>query len=644
MRRFSPLIILYLSFTFLAHPVSAQTTYNLRIEGSTQTYFNGQVETTDCVITDSAGTPHQLTNSAACGVVEAAAKNNFDYTFQDYGFGLFLTKIGTDDTPADFSKSWGFWLNDDSASSGLSGYAPAANDNILLAYSGYPGVPLRITVPADAKIGEKISVKIEKRTGTTDADWVWHGTWEPATGATLHINNLALVIPEQGIMTITLPEANNDLWADGDGFIRSAHLAFGNLSPTPSPTATPTPSATPAAATPLPTPTPAPETIDRMAAAKKALNFLRDKQSNDGSIEGITTTLWSAMAFGASEDRAETIKNGNASLLSSFLNTKPESATDIERLILALRAAGQNPRNYQGTDFVLLLKTKYHDNQFGETVLLNDDIFGILALLAADEPKNSDFLRDSVGALLKKQNSNGVWENLDLTAAAIQALKRYQQIGSGINVENNLARAKDYLKDHQDGSGGFGENSATTSWCIQAIVALGEDPSDWNNTDNNNPISALLSYQNTNGGFGWKNRDDVSAFMTAYAVPALLYAPLPITKLSMPNIEPAKVALISTSSPVPAASPKITHAITTPTATAATNFPNPSARRKNTGQVAGVEIIATPTPSSTLAPAPIQPAQKATENKSVFIFGLSFTNIGIGIFLTRLISKIRLIV
>lgn len=647
-RHFFPLSILYLSFiAFLAFPANAQTTFNLRIEGSTKTYFDGPVSIGGCTILDSKGKEHVYAKSAACGVVEATNKNHFEYTFQDYGFGLFLTKIGSDDTPADFSKSWGFWLNDDSASMGLDSYSPNANDNILLAYSSYPGVPLRVTLPSGTKVDEPATIKIEKRTGTTDADYVWHGAWEPAVGATLHINKLSLGVPDNGNLTITLSDTSNDLWADGAGFIRSTHTIISDASAeaSPTPTATPSQTATPVSSPdPTPTATPVPETIDRIAVAKKALAFLRDHQGIDGSIDGITTSIWSTIAFGANEDRGETIKKDGASLLSSLLKTKPESATDIERLILALRATGQNPRNYQGEDYVRLLKTKYHDNQFGEIALLNDDIFGILALLATDEPVNGNHLHDSVTALLKKQNSNGGWENTDLTAATIQALKRYKQNSDDVNVDNNLDRAKSYLKDRQDSNGGFGENSATTAWGIQAIVALGEDPLDWNKS-NKNPITALVSYQNSNGGFGWKSKDDVSAFMTAYAIPALLYTPLPVTKLRVMTSSATTPTPSSSPTASPTPSPRVQILNTTNNILSTNNNSLvPTAKRKNiiaTGSVAGAEIVTTPTP--TLIPVLVQTPPNQSKNSGLFVFGLSLANVGIGAALISLLSKIRTI-
>jgi len=643
MRRIFLLIIIYLfSIAFFAPHVSAQTTFHLRIEGSAQTYFDDQVSVDACAITDSTGNEHTYTNSAACGIVEAARIKNFTYTFQDFGFGLMLTRIGTDTNAADFSKSWIFWLNDAPASTGLDSYTPNTNDEILLAYTNYPGIPLKIDLPADAQVGQPITLNVKKRTGTTDTDWNWHGTWEPANGATLHLNGLSLLVPETGRLTLILTDVMNNLWANGDNFIRSSHLTISDNSPTPTPTPSPTPTPTPQA-TPTPNTTPA---IDRIAAAKRALAYLRDRQDSDGTIGGSSVSAWSTIAFGANEDKSETIKKGNVSLLSAFTKTQPESATDIERLILALRATGQSPRNYQGTDYVKQLKNKYYDNQFGETTLINDDIFGILALLAADEPRNSIYLHDSVTTLLKKQNNVGAWENLDLTAATIQALKRYQQLGGDINIKNNIEHAKDYLKNHQDNIGGFGENSATTAWGIQAIVALGEDPLDWNITSNN-PITALISYQNSDGGFGWKNNIDVSTFMTAYAIPALLYTPLPVTKLQIETVNQIVVLPSPTPAATPTTSPKITHSTSNNNSSTPTKQPLQPTHGNNSaliGTVAGVEVIPSPAPNITIAMAPTTPPTKPSENNTVFMLSLGFTNIGIGVATTRLISKLHVLI
>jgi hypothetical protein len=649
-----------LSIAFITFPISClfaqaeentSAQINLRIEGSGKTYFDGKISAGDCVITDSAGNEHKYTHSAACGVVEAAKISDFDYSFKDFGFGLFLTRIGTDDTPSDFSKSWSFWLNDDSASVGLDTYSPNTNDSILLAYSEYPSIPLRVTLPKEIKSDQQFTIKVEKRGGSTDENYVWHGTWEPASGATLHINNLSLDVPTNGELMATLSNEKTIIWADGNDFIRSPKsiIDLTETSPSPTPSTTPSPTPTPiptSTAIPAPSPSPSPypffSTEERAEKAKLALNFLRNLQKEDGSIDGSTVTIWGAIAFGANEDRAESIKNnGNHSLLDALATNKPESATDLERLIIALRATGQNPRSFNGIDYIQLLKNKFNNNQFGEETLVNDDIFGILAMLSAGESANSNILHNSVDALIKKQNSNGLWENVDLTSAAIQTLMAYKRSDGNINVDDYLAKARTALKNNQDKIGGFGENSATTAWSIQAIISLGEDPSDWKLSNGNNPWTALLSYQNSNGGFGWKTNEDVSGFMTTYAILALLSSPWPITKLKIQNYSTIDNTVL-TAEPSPTHLPSTINKKTITLVAqkkTETNYPK-------TGSIAGAEVSPTSPPAIISNPetnfSPVETSAKNNTKNLVLELGLA--NIGIGVATARIISKIRLFV
>src|SRR3990167_7065703 len=62
------------------------------------------------------------------------------------------------------------------------------------------------------------------------------------------------------------------------------------------------------------------------------------------------------------------------------------TAIDLEAPILALTAAGKNPYTYPETDLIAALKAFYFEGQLGEKDMLNDDIFGILALVSAGVP------------------------------------------------------------------------------------------------------------------------------------------------------------------------------------------------------------------------------------------------------------------
>lgn len=531
---------------------TASTSVHLRVEGSTTTLFDGTVSVTDCSVTDTTGVEHALSSVALCALVDAGAQEGFDIEVQDFGFGLFLKRIGSDDTPADFSQSWAFWVNDDPASIGADTYAVSPDDELLLAFTSFPGIPLRVSGPAEAAVDELVSFTVEKRVGEYDDSFVWHGRWEPAEGAVLHIGDSDHAVPADGIVQTSLSSAGEVLVsADGAGFIRSSVESLAVLAPSPSvsptPSPTPTPSVTP---TPTPSPTPSPtptphvagiSTEDRSAKAGTALSYLRGQQGNDGSIDGSIVTAWSVIAFGADGQRAADIRNGTNSLLDALASASLHSATDIERQILAVQAAGANPRSFAGQDLVSLLKQKGSGEQIGEEALINDDIFGILALLAAGEQPGASPISQAVSTILARQEFDGSWDSIDMTAAAIQALREYARRGGSIGVSDAVSDARSYVRAHQDQYGGFGENSATTAWAIQAIVALGEDPSDWKTSSGKTPWTALAEYQTSSGGFAWRHGDSASPFMTAYAVPALLGDPLPITVLSL---QEAPIAVI----------------------------------------------------------------------------------------------------
>jgi hypothetical protein len=636
------------------------TSVALRIEGSATTLFDGTVTVTDCTVTDTDGVSHALSNVAACALTEAAAVQNFTVEFQNFGFGLFLKRLGADDTPTDFSRSWGFWLNDDPASTGVDTAEVAANDRILLAFSPYPGVPLRVTAPATPTPGSDAEFIVEKRAGEYDANFVWSGRWEPAAGATLHADETALPVPVSGKVTITLPNTDTlTVSADGEGFIRSARAVLALTAFTPSPAPTPSPTATPSpvvspAPTPSPTPTPTPSPSPTAASistarntdASAALSFLRSRQGVNGHIDGDIVTAWSALAFGAHGERARAVRSQDgATLLDALAGTALSSATDLERQILAVRASGADPATFGKQNLLTRLKEKFHDGQIGETSLLNDDIFGVLALLAGGESSDSPEIRETVRTMLSRQGSDGSWDNLDITAAAIQALVSYKSRGGTIPVADALSRARMFLYDHRDAFGGFGENSATTSWGLQAIVALSENPEEWQTASGGTPWTALRRYQNSSGGFGWKSDADVSSFMTAYAVPALLGRPWPVTLLSIEELALEATALAATPSPSPAAT-RVTGA---PTASASSSpRENQLAAADGTtqesgtsaaGSVAGAETASrgdrTPQPRVTL-PVPVS----ATDRQFALTL-FSISNMGIGVSVARLLAKIR---
>lgn len=221
-------------------------------------------------------------------------------------------------------------------------------------------------------------------------------------------------------------------------------------------------------------------------------------------------------------------------------------ATDYEKTILALTAAGKDPRTFGNIDFVAKLKSFYQSNQIGSLELLNDDFWGILALVSAGESISGQIIQDSKNFILANQNSDGGFSytlsgqsDTNDTAAAIMAL-----LEAGVKSDNPvILKAIDYLKLSQNDDGGFPylpgseSDSGSDSWVISAIYKLGQNPRDWLK-NNNNPIDHLKSLQRSDGSFKWISSEDKGyPILTAYAVIALTENYYPINRLHHLRIE-----------------------------------------------------------------------------------------------------------
>lgn len=360
-----------------------------------------------------------------------------------------------------------------------------------------------------------------------------------------------------------------------------------------------------------------------------ALNFLKSKQDSLGRITtGFSApSQWSAIAFTINSIDIATIKNPTTSLkdfLSTDIPSEPSNATDWENRILAIVAIGEDPTNVNGTNFVTHLQTFANNNQIGDTCSLNDDIFGLLALIASGPAADTQIKQNTLDFLISKQDSTDGgfgfsapgcdWysTSADMTGAAIQALVAARDHGL-INpgLDDAISKAKNYLLTNQDTDGGFGyfgsSDSDTTGWVIQAFNVLDLQDSQAATQAKN----WLLSQQSqTDGGFTafdyGTNTFVSNATTTAQALIALagkgwvikIFDPSQITPTPTDSITPTPTpgSNSNNSNPTPTPTPGSSSSspTNTPTPTPVlTNTPTPTIISHNT-----TAITDTPTPTT----------------------------------------------
>jgi prenyltransferase beta subunit len=310
----------------------------------------------------------------------------------------------------------------------------------------------------------------------------------------------------------------------------------------------------------------------------------------------------------AGENPHDWMKNGQSPI--DYVSTNAKNltgSTDYERMILALIAAGADPRAFAGRDFVMELKKAYLEDNGQFSDFTYTTIWGILALSSAEEDvsKSAEWLK-------RQQNADGgfAWvpgekSDFDDTAAIIEAL-----IAAGERPDSSvISDALEYLHAGQNTDGGFRyfgtspSNAASDAWVIQALAACGQDPRGETWTVNGtNPVDHLLSLQQSDGSFYYTSYIKSNpGYMTVCALMALLGQPHPIKprpQLQLP--EPTETAPFTatipvTSTSVPSLTPTPTMPLKQPAAPTATMpsalTPEPPSKSNDTATVAGFEFL-----------------------------------------------------
>ncbi len=288
------------------------------------------------------------------------------------------------------------------------------------------------------------------------------------------------------------------------------------------------------------------------ASASAAISWLyQERQNDDGGfgldffteepVSNIPSSLDAILAISASGYSPAVPAFGAAKSVIDYLQANGEALVNFAttdggsngKVILALFAAKEEPRDFAGHDYVAQLQAKFDPatGSYGNTTAFSQGL-AIAAMTAVGEPVPPTALQ----WLEALQAEDGSWDdgfgtaqNPDATAMSIMGLL----VGGRELSDPSISNGLEFLRNSQLASGGweygagFGENANSTALVIQALAAAGEDFSADDGAWEKNgisPLQALLSWQNSTGAFqadfGQGKTDDF--FATAQAVPAVL--------------------------------------------------------------------------------------------------------------------------
>ena len=161
---------------------------------------------------------------------------------------------------------------------------------------------------------------------------------------------------------------------------------------------------------------------------------------------------------------------------------------------------------------------------------LNGWIFALLTLdtMGYKTSEGAEFDRERIlDEIVSAQNTDGGFSlskgesDIDITAMALQAIAPYYNDFSRDDVRKSVDKAVEYLSGKQDSSGTFGSAEADSQVVI-ALCSLGIDPeADSRFVKNTDLLTALLSYQNSDGGFPHEKGGDSDELATGQALCAL---------------------------------------------------------------------------------------------------------------------------
>lgn len=454
----------------------------LDIETQSGTLFNGAITVIACKSSPGATTE---TITAFCAIEQSGIPAVWSW----YGSDAFIDSLGGVSNDYATSAYWNWFSDLAFGMTSLNTHELHAGESVLITIGR---MPLRLSLSPNTLVAESTTTVSISEFGF---DTNFNPVWTSAASSTVLANGAAHETDNTGVFTyVPVATGTVTLSATKEGYLPITPIVR-NVAAAPAQENEPVSSTGGGHSSPLSSKDP----------AASARDFLLKTQHAEGSFGSPLLTDWVALALARSSN--DLLKRQELSMNGSLL-----SATDFERHAMALEALGIDP-----SEIALAITAHFDGTQIGDPILVNDDIFGLIALSHAGYTGHDLIIKSVAAFVVKKQSDDGSWGNTDLNAAAIQALSPLTELPG---VASAVSKARSYLASHEQANGCFG-NSFTTSWSIMAITALGESPDAWKSSGGSSPIECLRTLQAADGGFEEGASPDTRIWATAYALPAL---------------------------------------------------------------------------------------------------------------------------
>ncbi len=276
--------------------------------------------------------------------------------------------------------------------------------------------------------------------------------------------------------------------------------------------------------------------------ATKAAEWLTTKTEADGGFGsgfskgsdiGATADVVMALASAGKnigEVRSKTGKTALDFFAQQLRLRKAINAGSYAKMALAVKAAGLNPRVFNGRDLVAAVSNVYK----ADTGVIGDSVFVHCLSMLALARNGASVPEKAITNLESLQTKVGGWAfagddaaDVDTTALCAQAL-----IAVGRNARSgSVGKAVGYLRGIQNGDGGFpyqspskfgtDSNANSTALVAQLIAATGDQPESWA-AAKGNPLSALVVLARPSGAIAYQGAmPDDNILASAGAIPAL---------------------------------------------------------------------------------------------------------------------------